>query len=88
VVVVVRDARWRSVAPAERQALADELYDGRLQVIDPASGVVLASWIYDGPASELPPFTRFAAGNRAYRVVEDSLGLRSIEVYDIQLVRK
>lgn len=84
--MAVRDPRWRLMAAGEREALTKELYDGRLEVIDPEHGRVVASYRYDGPP-EMPPFERFlGAGRHSYRILHDSLGLRSIEILDIHLV--
>lgn len=87
IVMAVRDPRWRRVSPEERQGVEQELYDGRLEVIDPEAGRVVASYRYDGPAEGPPPFSEFLGdGRRLFRIAQDSLGLRAIEIYDIHLV--
>ena len=87
--IVVRDRRWRQLQGAERRKYQDELYDARIEVLDPTSGRIIASLTYDGPSTPMPPFGRFfPSSNRAYRIAEDSLGFRSIQVYDVFLVEK
>ena len=68
---------------------AHEIADGRFVIIDPASGVELVSYRFDGPFEEPPPFAGLFPGTRrSYRSVRDSLGLRSIQIYDIYLVAR
>jgi len=89
VALIVRDERWKPTEDTEdgaRGPLADELFDARVEVIDPGSGAVLVSYRRDGPGDELPPFSRFARGNRSYRFVRDSSGVTRIELFDIHLV--
>jgi hypothetical protein len=83
----VRDPRWRHIPQAEREAVAIELYDGRVEVIDPDAGVVLASVRYDGPPAPVPPLQFMPRTRHAFRVVEDSVGLGTIEIFEIHLVR-
>lgn len=88
---VVRDHRWRHIAgddPA-KERLGQELWDARLEVFDPRAGRLLASFMFDGPEQPVPPVAGMFPGTRtAFRVVRDPLGLSSVEVYDLELVRK
>jgi hypothetical protein len=87
-VIWVRSAEWRVVDAEARRELADELYEFRLEAIDPATGMVLASWTNDLPRDSPPPFERFIPvnGSRgAYRITQDSLGLRTAEIFDLYL---
>jgi len=87
IIVAVRDPRWREVSDEERRGVEQELYDGRLEVINPETGRVVVSYRYDGVADPPPPFSELLnTGRRSYRTVEDSLGLRAIEIFDIHLV--
>lgn len=88
VVVVVRDPRWRLVSGPEKRKAEQELFDARFEIVDPASGRVVAAMRHDGPADEPVPFSRFLTGRRSYRVMEDSVGLRRIEIFDIHLIKK
>jgi hypothetical protein len=93
-VAVVRDARWREI-PVRDEALSrvSELFDLRYDVIDTNAGSVLVSGVIDeiptGTADRpFPPIVRFIPRtSRSYRPVTDSLGLETIQVFDIVLVR-
>ena len=70
------------------ESIAD-LYDVRIEVIDPRTHLVLASYIHDGPHAQLPPFSRFIPStNLGYRSSQDSLGMRSLEVFRVTLVHR
>ena len=87
--VLVRDKRWQQLQGEERRKREHEIADWRCEVIDPASDVTLVSYRFDGPFEDQPPFARLFPGTRrSYRSVRDSLGLRSIQIYDIYLVAR
>ena len=88
IVLMVRDERWRKLRDRDRRAFSAELYDARLEVIDPMSRKTIASYRRDSLLEEMPPFSRFLRGRRSYRVMNDSSGLKQIEVFDIYLERR
>jgi len=92
VMALVKDARWRPLQPGENDdELATELYDIRYEVIDPSAGAVLVSGVIDELPGEdergWPPIGRFMNGSSmSYRPLPDSMGLETIEFYDVRLV--
>jgi hypothetical protein len=96
VVSQVKDERWRQVDDrAERNALASELADVRVEVIDPLRSQVLVSeridtfWP-DTVGIQRPVVQRFLPRSRmSYRTVLDTVtGLVTVEVYDLHLIRR
>lgn len=84
----VRSSRWRPLPERERDAkVRSEIYETRIEVIDPAAGVVLASSIapYVTRASIPPSMFMFSGTRQSYLPSVDSLGLVSIELYEVQL---
>lgn len=83
----VRGPGWiESVAQPENPR--EDAVEVRLEVIDPDEGVVLAAHRYfplaGGPD---PPFVHLFPGTRrSYRSVPDSLGLATVEFFDLHLV--
>jgi hypothetical protein len=89
--IVVKDPRWRPLRRGEDDdGMASELYDFRYEVIDPDAGVLVASGVIDEFPDEsernMPVVARFLPGTSlSYRPVPDSVGLQTIEFYDLHL---
>lgn len=98
VTAMAKDRRWSPLDREELRAaqndaeLMTELFDIRYEVINPSSGVLLASGLIDVVAAEderdHPPIFRILPGtSMSYRPRPDSLGLMTIEVFDLRLLR-
>jgi len=81
--VVVQDTNWRADAPGRERG------DVRFEAVSPESGEVLAAVIYDTILSnDMPPLYPVQGTSReTIGVTRDELGLVTIRVYELHLVR-
>lgn len=74
---------------ADRGRSSPDMFDVRFEVVDPAAGEVLASVHIDEPGDSVPPIVRFIPRSRmAYRTRADSLGLQTLDLFEIRLIAR
>ena len=89
VAMAVKDPRWVPTPPETplgAQTPEHELYDVRYEVIDPVRGRVLTSGWVERPDSAGPLVPVFPGSRLEYARVTDSLGLETLQFYELVLV--
>lgn len=89
IAMAVKDPRWVPTPPDQplsARALEHERLDVRYEVIDPVRGRVLASGWVERPDSAAPLVPVFPGSRLEYARVTDSLGLETLQFYELFLL--